>query len=187
MSLGSPDQYRGGTYLLTWTTYASWLPGDARGFVSRVPSVDGYVIHNRVGTPQDADMPCVRNAALDRLRGEKIVLSRSHARCCQDAFEEVAAGRAHVIHACAIMATHVHVVVRSETDVGEELLRRFKGVSSRRLSQAFGKPNAPSWWTRHGSRRLLTTPQSREGAVQYTLTQERPLVLFGTLVRERER
>jgi len=25
-------------WLLTWTTYGTWLPGDARGFVSPIPT-----------------------------------------------------------------------------------------------------------------------------------------------------
>jgi len=173
---------RGGTYFLTWTTYGSWLPGDSRGFVSRVPvGTDEYTIHNRVGTPQDADMPLVREAAEARMRGAKIVFGREHAHCCRAAFEEVAERNEYVLHACAVMATHVHVVLRSESHEGPELLRFLKGVSSRRLTQMFGKPDAPSWWTRHGSRRLLTNPDSRAGAVRYTLTQDGPLTVFGVL------
>ena len=115
------------------------------------------------------------------MRGTTVVFNRAHAHCCRAAFEEVAERNAYVLHACAVMATHVHVVLRSESHEGSELLRFFKGVSSRRLTQAFGKPKAPSWWTRHGSRRLLTNPDSRTGAVRYTLTQDRPLIVFGTL------
>jgi hypothetical protein len=41
---------RGGTYLLTWTTYGSWLCGDERGFVSDIPDGEGgSSIRNRPG------------------------------------------------------------------------------------------------------------------------------------------
>ena len=43
-------------WLLTWTTYGTWLPGDQRGFVSNVPNGSGpEVRHNIPGTPYDAD------------------------------------------------------------------------------------------------------------------------------------
>lgn len=45
---------RGGTYLLTWTTYGTWLPGDDRGFVSLVPDGKaGSIIHNVPGEAFD--------------------------------------------------------------------------------------------------------------------------------------
>ncbi len=46
----------GGTYLLTWTTYGSWLRGVRRGFVGRVPDASGgVVIHNQPAEPYDVD------------------------------------------------------------------------------------------------------------------------------------
>jgi hypothetical protein len=45
-------------WLLTWTTYGTWLPGDKRGFVSPVRTGAGSERrHNQPGTPYDADMP----------------------------------------------------------------------------------------------------------------------------------
>jgi hypothetical protein len=44
-------------WLLTWTTYGSWLPGDRRGFVGKLRDETGRpIIHNEPGTPCDADM-----------------------------------------------------------------------------------------------------------------------------------
>ncbi len=48
-------------WLLTWTTYATWLPGDPRGFVSNIADEAGKGIrHNVPGTSCDADMPAMR-------------------------------------------------------------------------------------------------------------------------------
>jgi hypothetical protein len=46
-------------WFLTWTTYGTWLPGDARGFVGRVWNEDlgPRVKHNEPGTPYDANLP----------------------------------------------------------------------------------------------------------------------------------
>lgn len=48
-------------WLLTWTCYGQWLPGDARGFVGNVREEDGTQIsHNVPGTPYDADEPLLQ-------------------------------------------------------------------------------------------------------------------------------
>ena len=77
------------------------------------------------------------------------------------------------------MATHVHLVVNSATDRGPRLLQLFKGAASRDLNrreQGFGD----RWWTKSGSRRLLTSVGSIEGAVRYVLCdQEGAFLIFG--------
>ena len=54
-------------WLLTWTTYGTWLPGDRRGFVGLQRDLQGVPsIHNSPGTPYDADVPrleCLRRHA----------------------------------------------------------------------------------------------------------------------------
>jgi hypothetical protein len=169
---------RGGTYLLTWTTHGTYLPGDPRGFVSRVPSEDGASIHNKVGTAYDRDMPALLRRARSTTVGEEVWISNEHAECCARAFEEASLNAHATIGVFAIMRGHCHVVVRSPTLEGAELLRRFKGVSARRLTQQFGKPKALSWWTRKGSHRLLTNTPSILGAIRYVLNQRQPLVAF---------
>jgi hypothetical protein len=45
-------------WLLTTTTYGTWLPGDSRGFVSNVADGPGpEVRHNIPRTPYDKNMP----------------------------------------------------------------------------------------------------------------------------------
>jgi hypothetical protein len=59
------------TWLLTSTTYGTWLPGDERGFVGRVRDVrvgdeisDARIEHDRVGTQYDAAIPKLREASI---------------------------------------------------------------------------------------------------------------------------
>lgn len=60
-------------WLLTWTTYGTWLPGDVRGFVSDVKDGPGpEVRHNIPGAPIDADDERVRKLALDNLVGQPV-------------------------------------------------------------------------------------------------------------------
>jgi len=173
--VSSPNRH--GTYLLTWTTYGTWLPGHSKGFVSRAPVSDGgHILHNRVGVTFDRDMPSVMASARVRMKGERVVLATRHAEVCRDRLLDIADAHDLVLHVAAIMATHVHVLVYSRRHDGEKLLQLLKGNLSHALTRRFGNPRAPSWWTRHGSRRYLPDEFSQTSAMRYVLLQDRPLL-----------
>lgn len=164
---------RHGTYLLTWTTYGTWLPGDARGFVGPVPDgAGGTVVRNTPGTPDDHDMPDLERRARERLAGDPAWLAPSDARVREASFRETA-DRYHVrILAGAILGNRVHPVARRADRVGAEAHRLFKGASSRRLRIERGACPSARWWTRQGSRRPLTTDRSVAGAIAYVLREQ---------------
>ena len=67
-------------WLLTTTTYGTWLPGDKRGFVSPVRADDGRLeLHNIPGTPYDADIPDLQQQAREFLKCDPIRLTRVQA------------------------------------------------------------------------------------------------------------
>ena len=170
---------RGGTYLLTWTTYGSWLCGDERGFVSDIPDGEGgYSIRNLPGEPYDFDDPSLRASALRHQAGRTVRLGPAAAAVCVAAFREVITRYGFTILAGAVMATHVHLVVDSPHAEGAKLLNLFKGVSSRRLSERFGPQESGSWWTRRGSRRLLPKERAVEAAILYVLNQPSALAMM---------
>lgn len=178
---------RGGVYLLTSTTYGTWLPGHERGFVSRVPDGSGeWMIHNEIETPFDTDRPGVRAKAAARMSGERVVLSRSHACAVKVVCDDVCRDHSLEVLAGAVMATHMHLVVRSSEIEDAKVLQLFKGTISRRLTQAFGPPlRAPRWWTHKGSHRLLTSIGSIRGAVVYVIDEQAdPLETFGSCVQD---
>ncbi|MBX3388865.1 MAG: transposase [Phycisphaeraceae bacterium] len=123
-------------------------------------------------------MPRILDEALKQVKGVEVWLTPRHAEVCALAFEEASQNAAGRIGAFAIMRGHCHVVVHSPRLEGAEVLRRFKGVSARRLSQRFGKPPAITWWTRNGSHRLLPDGPSIRGAIRYVLQQEKPLIVY---------
>lgn len=166
---------RGGTYLLTWTTYGTWLRGDERGFVGPVLEDGEYVAHNRRGTPYSAGQPELVARSRRLMAGAEVVLNDESTRVVALACEEVCNAHAIDLLAGAVMRTHVHVVVRSSNAEGTRLLQLFKGVAARRLGQASCEQSPKAWWTRHGSRRLLTNEASVEGAVRYVRAQKNVL------------
>ncbi len=169
-------------WLLTWTTYGTWLPGDERGFVSNVRGGEGpEVRHNVPGTEPDARQRGLWLAAKANMVGPTVYLSAEHARLILKQFQETAHYRGWELLAVAIMANHIHLVVGVPGDPEPDtLLRDFKSYASRRLNKAFARPQSGTWWTESGSRRKLPDKTAVRRAVQYVKNQERPLLAFVT-------
>ncbi len=107
-------------WFLTWTTYGSWLPGDARGFVGSIrlmqdqepddwhrrlensvltenpsQSTDEVrVVHNIPGTPYDGEIPPLERYSRSQLKGDPIQLSLFQARCIYDEVQRTVGLRA---------------------------------------------------------------------------------------------
>jgi REP element-mobilizing transposase RayT len=167
-------------WLLTWTTYGTWLPGDDRGFVSNVRDGDGPEIkHNDPGTPYDAKQRGLALAAREQMKGEAVWLSAKLAEPLAAQFRETAAYRGWSLLALAIMANHVHLVVGVPGDPEPEtLLRDFKSYASRCLNKIAGKPGSGTWWTAGGSRRKLPDDRAVQAAIRYVQNQYKPLLVW---------
>ena len=104
-------------WLLTSTTYGTWLPGDRRGFVSNVGDKAGRSVrHNVPGTPVDASMEGLEGYARKNLKGKPIYLQKEQAEIILAQFQETAEYRKWQLLAVAIMPNHFHIVVRVEGD-----------------------------------------------------------------------
>ena len=147
-------------YLLTWTTYGSWLPGDDRGWVDR-----GGVV--RQGNPH------LRRVAAKRLVGACTSLT-SHQRGlvvrCVAAHARV---RGWMVHAVQCRVQHVHVVISAPGCRPQRVITELKARSSRMLNAAEGEPSArpaQRWWTRGGSARKVFDERGLENVVTYVRT-----------------
>jgi REP element-mobilizing transposase RayT len=171
-------------WLLTWTTYGTWLPGDSRGFVSNVrdaADASGLEVrHNIPGTPCDADLPGLEASARKSLKCPPIHLTRQQAELLLAQFRETAAHRGWVLLAVAVMANHVHLVVGVPGDPDPEtLLRDFKSYGSRALNRHGGTPASGTWWTTSGSKRKLPHGEAVRSAVDYVVRKQAfPLLVW---------
>jgi len=167
-------------WLLTWTTYGTWLPGDERGFVSQVSDGDGgKTIHNRPQTLYDADWDLLRHSMQAKLKQSPIRLIREQAEAALAQLKETATYRQWQLVAAAVMANHCHIVVAVVGDPDpSHILRDFKSYASRALNQKWPKPTAGTWWTESGSKRKLKNEQAILGAAAYVRDQEFPLVTW---------
>ncbi len=174
------------TWLLTWTCYGNWLPGDERGFVSRVrdrrpdePDSPVRREHDAPGEEYDAGMAGLWQSAREKLKGDPIRLNYDQARALLDQFHQTAGYRCWVLHAVAVMANHAHLVVEALSEVDpSDLLADFKAYGSRALNRRWGKPASGTWWTEGGSKRKKATVEAVEEAIEYVRTQPYALVVW---------
>jgi REP element-mobilizing transposase RayT len=169
-------------WLLTNTTYGTWLPGDARGSVTSVRP-EGHseprIEHDIPGTPYEEETPGLERSARALMRGPAIRLNRKQAQLLLAQFRETAAQRDWTLHAVAIMANHFHLVAEVGNDPDpRKVLADFKAYGSRALNREFGKPASETWWTSNGSKRKLSGDLAVESGVHYVLRQEYALVIW---------
>lgn len=165
-------------WLLTWTVYGTWLPGDPRGSVASVRRGPGpRRERDRRGEPFEPPMPGLQVTSARNQTFSTAALQADLARALLDQFLRTACVRAWRLEAAAIMGDHVHVVIGIPDDCRpEDVLRDLKAYGSRRLNGLTG--TARRWWTRRGSRRLLRDVKAVEHAVNYVLRQKSPLSVW---------
>src|SRR5262249_20657627 len=122
-------------WLITWTTYGTWLPGDARGFVGNVREQDGIqVTHNIPGTPYDADLPGLTRSVREHMKGPPVTLDELDANALIGQYQETAKIRKWMLCAASVMYNHTHIVLGVEVDPDPELLlETLKSWATRRL------------------------------------------------------
>ena len=150
-------------YLLTWTTYGTWLPGDERGWVKRH---EGHQLPDR---PR-------RLEALARMAEDACRLNLSERRLVEETVGEHCRLRQWALHAVNCRSNHVHVVVTARAQP-DEIRRQLKAWTARKLKQIRSESDTTSselptaareqWWTERGSKRYLNDEESLEAAILY--------------------
>ncbi|WP_020467915.1 transposase [Zavarzinella formosa] len=168
-------------WLLTWTAYGNWLPGDARGFVGNILEDDGNrVSHNIPGTPYEADLPKLSNWIKDRMNGPPVALGVVDAKSLVEQYQETALIRQWTLQAASIMFNHIHLVLETPHEADPQLvLETFKNWSTRALKKRRPVPANGSFWTVNGSKRKLPTEEAIQSAVVYVVKkQPNPLAVW---------
>jgi REP element-mobilizing transposase RayT len=139
-------------YLLTWTTYGSWLPGDSRGWVEDgKPGIQ----------PGDCER---RNSAQALLTAAPVILSAAQRIIVESTIRDHCRIRQWQLHAVNARSNHVHVVVTADLPP-ETVMNQFKAWCSRRLNENGGAPRR--WWTKHGSTKWINEAGYLQRATHY--------------------
>jgi REP element-mobilizing transposase RayT len=151
-------------YFFTWSTYGTWLPGDARGWVE-------YRHGFQVPDPM-LELECVarmtedacRSALYQRERVEKQV-----AETCQH--------KRWLLHAVSCRSNHVHVVVSASAHP-KTIREQLKAWCTRRLNEQQAARGVPDyewrtkWWADRGSIRWIFFESDLAAAIDYVLNQQ---------------
>lgn len=182
-------------FLLTWTTYGSWLPGDERGWAEKP---------GRFREPDSSRAMSARQ----RMTEPEVTLGCEQRRIVEGTIADHCQIRRWHLHACCCRTQHVHVVVSAANRKPDDVMDQFKAWCTRRLKEHAAsrlKPDAQAknslnlcdkagsiametpaaavtaavsgirqnWWTQRGSKRQLYNQESLEAAIRYVLEGQR--------------
>jgi len=150
-------------YHITWTTYGTWLSGDARGWVK----------WGEMGV-KTAD-PDTERAAREAMVETAVVLTEEQRALVEQTIRDHCRIRGWLLHAVQARTNHVHVVVTADRDPNE-VIRQFKAWCSRKLSDAAGLVGTVAknagrrhWFTEGGDIKSIEDDDYLANAIHYVL------------------
>jgi REP element-mobilizing transposase RayT len=142
-------------FLITWTIYGSWLPGDPRGFRTyhkrqTVPSPERYADEDEVPYEPKRYIPLYSHSASKSSGEVKLNWEQMKAACDVIVQTAVALG---VRGTVAVLPQHVHIVVEMPEEITTGFFcNRVKSKSSLRLSDYGLKGKV--WARRYHAKRI---------------------------------
>jgi REP element-mobilizing transposase RayT len=140
-------------YFLTWVTYGTWLPGDARGWVE---FQKGCQLPHRG----------LEAEAAERVTEDACCLNQKQRSAVELQIAEPCRHRAWHLYAENCRSNHVHVVVSAANVSPKKIRTDLKAWATRCLKQRFD-PTRENWWAERGSIRHLNNEAELETAVVY--------------------
>jgi REP-associated tyrosine transposase len=169
---------------LIFSTYGFWLPNDPRGSGSR--RVRTWHVFRAGGEATKVSTKCsvaarphdrrLRLAAKQSLKYPPVVLTGLQARAVARGIAAILPKVELVIHACAIMPDHVHVVVATHPFDGDQIMAHLKRAGTRGMNEeglhplaAFRHTNGklPCPWGGGGWKVFLRTPRDMQDRIRY--------------------
>jgi REP element-mobilizing transposase RayT len=140
-------------YFLTWVTYGTWFPGDARGWVK---------YHHGWQLPD-----AIREREAQALMTEDACrLTPPQRRAVEAQIAETCAHRRWTLHVVNCRSNHIHVVVAADGVNPKKLRVDLKAWTTRILKKQFDDHRA-DWWAERGSIRYLNDDDELEAAILY--------------------
>lgn len=144
-------------YMLTWTTYGSWLQGDERGYVK-----DGMIL------PANPALNRANRAVMTAL---EVTLTPRQKAIVQDALRKEAAALGQKICAVAVGKKHVHLVITTNGLGPGHAVSHYKNAA--RLAVR-GDGFAGRLWTRGYSKRYCFDEQQLYPMIEYVNRHNTP-------------
>jgi REP element-mobilizing transposase RayT len=137
-------------YMVTWTTYGTWLQGDKRGYVR-----EGKILPADAGL-EEANKK-LQKSGLFRLTPEQ-------KRVVEEAVLKEAKRIGQEILALAVCSNHIHLVASKSNESIENAVSRYKNVSSSALKKTGLTKRI---WTRGFDKRFCFSGKHLEQKIEY--------------------
>ena len=137
-------------YMLSWTTYGTWLQGNERGYTDR-----GVVLREN---------QAIENANLEQLKKDAVYLKESEQSVVVEAIRKEAESKGQRIFAIAVCSDHVHRVGGYAHVAIEKLVWAYKFATARALHNTgiVGKV-----WTKGYDKRFCFDTKSLTARIEY--------------------
>ena len=142
-------------YFLTWVTYGTWLPGDARGWVE---------YHQGWQLPD----PILELESHALMNEDACRLNEDQRHAVEAQLAETCQHRGWSLHAANCRTNHVHVVVSAARTHPKKIRTDLKAWATRRLKAGFDATRE-NWWAERGSTRYINSESDLASAVFYVL------------------
>jgi len=137
-------------YMITWTTYGTWLQGDKRGYVK-----DGKTL-----CKNDA----LLQSNLKRLKNPATRLETEHKTIVRDTILEKAQEIHQQIYAIAVYSNHVHIVAERANESIEKVVSYYKNAA--RFALRAGGFNGRVW-TKGFDKRFCFNSKELQSRINY--------------------
>lgn len=142
-------------YMITFTTYGTWLQGDERGYVK-----NGRILPGNETLEQT-------NEQLQSQ--EAVVLSKVQQLIVRDVILKEAASRGHRIYALAANATHVHVVAGYTPEPIDDIVAYYKKAARLALKDTGHEGKV---WTKGYDKRFCFDQETLQRRIKYVQQQD---------------
>jgi REP element-mobilizing transposase RayT len=137
-------------YMVTWTTYGTWLPGDKRGYV-------------RQGKIMPGD-PKILKASQSLQKAATVTLDSEQKAIIRRAILQEAQKIGHTIEALAVCTNHIHLVARPCEKSIESIVSRYKNVA---MFSLYKDGLVRKIWTRGFDKRFCFNEKSMKQRIEY--------------------
>jgi REP element-mobilizing transposase RayT len=137
-------------YMVTWTTYGSWLPGDERRYVA-----NGQILPGDLKTLERSKK---------RLKSPSVKLNKKEIELVRQTIFYEAKGISHKIVALAVCTNHVHLAARANDKLIEDIVGRYKSITTSALWNLGRKGRI---WTKGYDKRFCFSEEELKQKIQY--------------------
>jgi REP element-mobilizing transposase RayT len=140
---------------ITWTTYGTWLPGDARGW-------------RKLSEGEQPSQPRLEEWCREQMTGKPVILTAIQRRKVEVMCHEHSEHRRWELHAVNARTNHVHLAVTA--DKAPKSVRDQSKANATRVLRLEPEPlTAEQIWTKGGDVEIIDSEKALEQVVKYIL------------------